>query len=65
PELSLLTPALDDAIEGRGQMVMLAGEAGIGKTRISQELAGLAVAKGPMVLRGPCYEHGGARARTA
>ncbi len=37
PELAVLTAALDDALAGRGQMVMLAGEPGIGKTRLAQE----------------------------
>ena len=34
-----LGSALDDAIAGHGRLVMLAGEPGIGKTRIAQELA--------------------------
>ncbi|MCH7843579.1 MAG: AAA family ATPase [Chloroflexi bacterium] len=62
PELSVLTTALDDAIAGRGQVVLLAGEPGIGKTRLSLELAAIAEEKGARVLRGWCYEHGGAPA---
>ncbi|MQG54215.1 MAG: hypothetical protein FI710_04260 [SAR202 cluster bacterium] len=34
-ELGMLTAALDEALAGRGQMVMLAGEPGIGKTRLA------------------------------
>ena len=61
-ELAVLTAALDEALAGRGQLVMLAGEPGIGKTRTAQELAALADAKGAKVLVGWCYEHGGAPA---
>ncbi len=60
PELAVLTAALDDALAGRGQMVMLAGEPGIGKTRLSQELASRAESLGAQVLWGWCYEHSGA-----
>ena len=41
-EMAELRAALDDALGGRGRIVMLAGEAGIGKTRTAQELAALA-----------------------
>ena len=34
-EMAELTAALDDALAGRGRMVMLAGEPGIGKTRLA------------------------------
>ena len=51
---------LTDALSGRGQMVMLAGEPGIGKTRTAQELATLALAKGVRILWGRCYEQEGA-----
>ena len=60
PELAVLTAALDEALAGRGQMVMLAGEPGIGKTRLAQELASLAAAKGSIVLRGWCRQQRGA-----
>ena len=45
---------------GRGRMVMLAGEPGIGKTRLAQELASLAESLGAQVMWGWCYEHAGA-----
>jgi len=60
PELAVLTAALDDALAGRGQMVMLAGEPGIGKTRLAQELSARAVSLGAQVMWGWCYEHAGA-----
>jgi len=60
PELAVLTAALDQALSGRGQMVMLAGEPGIGKTRLAQEIASRAESLGAKVLWGWCYEHAGA-----
>lgn len=59
-ELAILTSALDDAISGQGRIVMLAGEPGIGKTRIAHELVAQAEAKGAKVLWGWCYERQGA-----
>ena len=41
-EMAELLAALDDALSGRGRLVMLVGEPGIGKTRIAQELADVA-----------------------
>lgn len=58
--MAALTVALDDALLGRGRLVMLAGEPGIGKTRLAHELAGLAELRGARVLWGWCYEHRGA-----
>ena len=45
-EMALLEAALDDALSGQGRLVLLAGEPGIGKTRIAQELAAHARQKG-------------------
>jgi len=59
-ELAVLTTALEDAIAGAGQVVMLSGEPGIGKTRLASELAALAETKDVQVLWGSCYEGGGA-----
>ena len=52
-EMRALYAAVDDAISGRGRLVMLAGDPGIGKTRTAQELASHA---GP-----PGSDHGPAR----
>ena len=49
-ELAVLNAALDDAVAERGRMVMLAGEAGIGKTRLAQEIASLSEQRGACVL---------------
>ena len=58
--MAMLEAALSDALSGQGRMVMLAGEPGIGKTRIAQELASHAQQKGAQVLWGWCYEREGA-----
>ena len=49
PEMAELTKALNEAMSGRGRMVMLAGEPGIGKTRTAQELASYAGGQGVQV----------------
>ena len=51
-EMSELRASLDNAMSGNGRLVMLAGEPGIGKTRIAQELADQARALGAQVLWG-------------
>src|SRR5262249_59702439 len=52
--------ALDDALSGKGRLVMLSGEPGIGKTRTATELAADAERRGAQVLWGRCYEREGA-----
>lgn len=59
-ELATLTTALDSALAGGGQVVMLAGEPGIGKTRLAHQLTNLAAAQGATVLWGWCHERRGA-----
>jgi DNA-binding SARP family transcriptional activator len=55
-EWTLLSGVLQQVLDGRGKVVLLAGEPGIGKTRLLEELAGLATARGVRVLMGCCYE---------
>ncbi len=55
-ELAELIAVLDDALAGRGRLVMLVGEPGIGKTRTARELSTLAEQRGAQVLWGLCYE---------
>ena len=55
-ELAELTAALDSALQGRGQLVMLVGDPGIGKSRLAEELANLADERGAEVLWGRCPE---------
>ena len=61
-ELAELGAGLDEALAGRGRLILLAGEPGIGKSRLAEELAALAVARGARVLVGRCWEAGGAPA---
>ena len=55
-EMSALQAALDDARSGRGQIVMLVGEPGIGKTSTAREFTDYAVSQGAKVAWGRCYE---------
>ncbi len=59
-EMAALEGALDDAMAGRGGLAMLAGEPGIGKTRIAQELVARARSLGAQTFWGWCYEQEGA-----
>jgi DNA-binding CsgD family transcriptional regulator len=61
-ELAALTADLDAALGGRGGVVLLAGEPGIGKTRLAEQLAAIATARGALVLWGRCWEGEGAPA---
>ena len=61
-ELAELTAGLDDALAGRGRLFLLVGEPGIGKSRLAEELAARARARGALVLVGRCWEAGGAPA---
>ena len=61
-ELAVLEGALVDALGGNGRLVLLAGEPGIGKSRLAEELIGEALARGSAVLVGRCWEAGGAPA---
>src|SRR3954452_25014367 len=53
-ELATLTAALDAAVAGDAAVVLLSGEAGVGKTRLVEEAAGRASAAGARVLAGSC-----------
>jgi hypothetical protein len=59
-EMAELRSAWDDALSGRGRLVMLAGEPGIGKTRMAQELSSHAASLGAQIFWGWCYEQEGA-----
>src|SRR5215211_7123508 len=61
-ELRDLVAALDEAGDGRGRLVLLSGEPGIGKTRLMQEVARQAADRGWQVAAGRCWEEGGAPA---
>ena len=61
-ELAELVAGLEDAFAGRGRLFLVAGEPGIGKSRLAEELAARAHARGARVLVGRCWEAGGAPA---
>ena len=59
-EMGELKACLEDALSGRGRLVTLVGEPGIGKTRTALELATYAGLRQAQVLWGRCYEEQGA-----
>jgi AAA ATPase-like protein len=59
-ELAELEEGLGDARTGRGRLFMLAGEPGIGKTRLAEALSERAEAEGMVALWGRCWDTGGA-----
>lgn len=59
-EVARLDGALSEVMEGRGRLVLMGGEAGIGKTRLTDEFAARARTAGAAVLWGRCWEAGGA-----
>jgi tetratricopeptide (TPR) repeat protein len=61
-ELRALRVLLGEAFDGRGHLVLLAGEPGIGKSRFADKVAAQAREKGATVLWGRCWEAGGAPA---
>jgi len=60
PELTRLRAMLEAACAGSGSVALLAGELGIGKTRMAEELAVHAGLRDIRVLWGRCYEGDGA-----
>ncbi|MDT7577337.1 MAG: hypothetical protein QOH17_3670 [Pseudonocardiales bacterium] len=61
-ELAELVALLDEALDGRPRVAVIAGEPGIGKTRLTEELAALAGARAVPVLWGGCTDAEGAPA---
>ena len=62
PELAELVDGLDDAFRGHGRLFLVAGEPGIGKSRLAEELIAHARGRGARILVGRCWEAGGAPA---
>jgi tetratricopeptide (TPR) repeat protein len=61
-EFGELCAVLEEAIAGRGGLALLAGEPGIGKTRLAEELSSEAGRRSALVLWGRCWDDGGAPA---
>ena len=55
-QLAALSRGLEAACAGHSQVVLLAGEAGVGKTRLALETSGTATRLGLEVLQGSCLE---------
>lgn len=60
--LAVLRASFDEAAAGRGHLVLIGGQAGIGKTAIAGAAAERAAAQGALVLWGRCSETEGAPA---
>src|SRR2546423_11786028 len=56
-ELGVLRAALDSTEAGRAPVVIMHGEAGVGKTRTGAEFAEHARGRAATVLWGSCFEH--------
>jgi hypothetical protein len=61
-ERAALDAALDEAVAGRGSLLLATGEPGIGKTRLLEEAARAAAQRGFAVAWGRAWEAGGAPA---
>ncbi|NOZ71794.1 MAG: AAA family ATPase [Chloroflexi bacterium] len=49
----------EQARQGKGKLALIAGEAGVGKTRLMEEVSRHATLEGAVLLPGRCYEFGG------
>ena len=61
-QLAQLMAGVEDLERGRGSVVLIRGEPGIGKTWLAEEGAVRAAERGALVLSGRCWESGGAPA---
>ena len=61
-ELAEGQAVLDEMLEAHGRLLLVAGEPGMGKSRLAEELANRARAGGVRAVWGRCWEAGGAPA---
>lgn len=59
-ELEVVRAAVERAVGGHGGLVMISGDAGVGKTRLAAEAGEHAERHGAFTLWGRCWEFGGA-----
>ncbi len=58
-ELAQLRRLLDRTVEGHGALVLISGEAGVGKTRLVEQFLGQARQRNVLTFTGHCYEDAG------
>ena len=61
-ELETLQSKLDGAINGRGQIIGITAEAGMGKSRLLAEVVNSSIARGLAIFRGECKSYGASTA---
>lgn len=59
-ELALLIGGLKAAVGGRGHLFVISGEPGVGKSRLLEAIADVALARGALPVWGRCWEADGA-----
>ncbi len=52
PQVATLEQRLDRAVEGKGGLVLIGGESGVGKSRLVEELRAIALARGAILVQG-------------
>jgi predicted ATPase len=55
-EVDMLRQCLDAALVGHGRLVLIGGDAGVGKTALAEALCREAEEQGALVLVGRCYD---------
>jgi serine/threonine protein kinase/DNA-binding beta-propeller fold protein YncE/class 3 adenylate cyclase len=55
-EVRAIMAAIEAAVDGTGQLILLGGEPGVGKTRLAQEATLIAHKRGFCIAAGRCYE---------
>src|SRR5689334_22309734 len=58
PVLATARAALEESLAGAGQLLLISGEPGIGKSALLGQLAADAAARGARVLHGTCWDGG-------
>jgi DNA-binding CsgD family transcriptional regulator/tetratricopeptide (TPR) repeat protein len=56
PELAILHSIVDQVQRGSGRVVLVSGEAGVGKSRLVAEAKAFAVSQGFLLLQGNCFQ---------
>src|SRR5579864_9029949 len=57
-EMSVVGQAVESAYDGRGSSILLLGEPGVGKSRLTREVALLGQQRRMLVVRGRCVDGG-------